>query len=459
MSTAATSHIAQRPYSSFRAKYDVSGNIITAGGGGAGVTTRSMTTFMRQRMPPSELIHSPVVARKAIFSDGNALPTTTTKRTAILGRHCGTANNKAMTDSSNTKTTAATKPWENRTFYSSTRSTGRLEKGTRPKSSLNSSPSAGSSSSTGTSIESIVPKYPPSPRAHTKWATSFLGSSQKRVYGAKENAPHQMQKKTAIGKPQLPPMLPITAAKLLTTTTTFSSKFPGGLPFEEEFYQTTRAQSVASVSSSVYSHYDDLSAAAAGPSSLPFEDEFMRKPSNEPLYVDFSKSIPSKPCTAMTNHQRVSHKNNNNISNGYNNNKIYNNSNNNNNNDHASSFFCKFESVTKGFSNSNNTNNYNRIKGTSTKRSNNCDSFSKVNSTTADHSPVVYVACASWVPKCNQQPGVRAAPKATVNDAVVVKGNTYVFDFVLLLYEFYTKITDKIKIDYLKIVAPRWAPI
>lgn len=437
MSTLTASNIAQRPYSSFRAKYDVSGHIITAGcvRMGKDVTTRSMTTFQRQRLPQ----HLPDETRNVNIS--------TKQRTEFPGSYHSSSkatNNKiAMTENSsnyiNMKPSSSTisKPWENRIFYSSTRSTGRLEKSACQKLSVNSSPSAGSSSSSGTSIESIVPKYPPppSPRARNKWLRDghdrYLGS-QKRVYGAKENAPQMhANKKSAIGKPLPPTATPAASAELLSTT--FSSKFPRGLPFEEEFYKTARAQSAASFSSSgVFSHSEDSS----GPSSLPFEDEFMRKPSNEPLYVDFSKSIPSKAngTNAMmrNHHHRDSHRNH----------KIFffkinTHNNNNQKNNNSNEFLCKFESVTKGLGNINQNNN---VRTKPVIRINNCDSFGKVHSNAdIDHvpSPVVYVACASWVPKCNQQPTDRVAPRiATVKDAMVVNKTTYVFFFFHSKYSY-----------------------
>jgi hypothetical protein len=70
----------------------------------------------------------------------------------------------------------------------------------------------------------------------------------------------------------------------------FSSKFPNGLPFEDEFYRRQpRPKSVS-----------DTSRSPSDSSLVPFEDEFLRKPSNEALYVDFTKQIgggTSKPTT------------------------------------------------------------------------------------------------------------------------------------------------------------------
>ncbi|XP_073816845.1 CDC like kinase darkener of apricot isoform X21 [Musca autumnalis] len=79
----------------------------------------------------------------------------------------------------------------------------------------------------------------------------------------------------------------------------FSTKFPQGLPFEDEFYRRNRSYSQSS--SSNYSFYSSKGGGGAGSSTTPQtprdyddeeDDEFQRKPSNdEPLYVDFTKVI------------------------------------------------------------------------------------------------------------------------------------------------------------------------
>lgn len=95
-----------------------------------------------------------------------------------------------------------------------------------------------------------------------------------------------------------------------------------------------------------------------------YEDEFLRKPSNEPLYVDFSKSLPNS--NANFNQQR----------NG----------------------LCKFESMRNG--------NYVIVRD----------------------QPKIYVAVASWVPKCN-----RVAYKASILEPT--NGNiVYVFFFLFYLF-------------------------
>lgn len=79
----------------------------------------------------------------------------------------------------------------------------------------------------------------------------------------------------------------------------FSTKFPQGLPFEDEFYRRNRSYSQSS--SSNYSFYSSNGGGGGGAGSattpqtprdydVEEEDEFQRKPSTEePLYVDFTK--------------------------------------------------------------------------------------------------------------------------------------------------------------------------
>lgn len=68
--------------------------------------------------------------------------------------------------------------------------------------------------------------------------------------------------------------------------TSYSSKYPNGLPFEDEFYHRRR-KSLSETSSNTVSSSD-----SSDSRNFPFEDdEFSRKPSNEALYVDFTKSF------------------------------------------------------------------------------------------------------------------------------------------------------------------------
>ncbi|XP_067618818.1 myb-like protein A [Eurosta solidaginis] len=102
------------------------------------------------------------------------------------------------------------------------------------------------------------------------------------------------------------------------TKKVFSTKFPQGLPFEDEFYRNQyHRRSYSQSSSSNYSFYSSVGASAM-PRSRDFDDvverhqdavtaherrstideddEFQRKPaSDEPLYVDFSKVMQRQP--------------------------------------------------------------------------------------------------------------------------------------------------------------------
>lgn len=73
----------------------------------------------------------------------------------------------------------------------------------------------------------------------------------------------------------------------------YSTKYPNGLPFEDEFYHRKRQNSVSSTSKSELSDYGSIDN-DSDQSLLPFEDEYSHnRPSTEALYVDFSKPINS----------------------------------------------------------------------------------------------------------------------------------------------------------------------
>lgn len=78
------------------------------------------------------------------------------------------------------------------------------------------------------------------------------------------------------------------------TKQAFSTEFPNGLPFEDEFYHKKREKSMSSKSElSDYGSIENDSDHSH--SLLPFEEEFAcRRPSLEALYVDFSKPIARK---------------------------------------------------------------------------------------------------------------------------------------------------------------------
>lgn len=444
-----TGQIAQRPYSSFRAKYGINSSPVLGS---------RMISYTKQRKP-MQVVSATAVPVTTINTTSNrkAADQTTTDETIKPINKTKTyrnGNSSAPAAQSYTKSTSSSNAktipsWENRTFYSSTRSTkssnlmetNKLVRSSKNSCSLHSANSANSSSSTGTSVESIVPKYGPSgngtfyssngmPNGHQPSAKNIntFNGSQKRAYNtnklSKENVPHLYANKKTYSSTAAPLTASGKHADAMTAITprkynakenmhAFSSKFPHGMPFEDEFYKV-RSYSVTSDASkySSYSNYDN--------NALPFEDEFLRKPSNEPLYVDFSKSIPVTVVNKTNNHSHNANKLNGSTASNrqhfhhyHNNHHSHNSSHNIINNDYEN-FFCKFESVTKG-SNSNNNYYKNSV----------CDAKNKVNTTGGVDQPVVYVAVASWVPKCNQQ------QYHTNLLEPMTKGQVYVYHFFL----------------------------
>lgn len=185
-----------------------------------------------------------------------------------------------------------------------------------------------------------------------------------------------------------------------SSTKSFSSKFPNGLPFEDEFYHFRNNQNIntnnmtsngnhlngatglrtnnhhhtqknnnknnrSSIASDTSfsnnsSHSDEsvTSSNTVRSSYSSYEDEFARKPSSEPLYVDFT--LKSKTTSKLSENgvTKTTYKL--------------------NNNDNC---FCEFESIKNG-----------GLYG------------DKYNNKLDKQDPVVYVAVASWVPKCNRLP-------------------------------------------------------
>lgn len=188
-----------------------------------------------------------------------------------------------------------------------------------------------------------------------------------------------------------------------SSTKSFSSKFPNGLPFEDEFYhfrnnsnnnnnnnnntsnhlrcnnhhhnpnnKNNRSSIASDTSFSNNSSHSDESVGSSNTvrtSYSSYEDEFARKPSNEPLYVDFTlKSLDKVKAAAVKSGgdkggcipTKTTYKLNNN------------------------DCFCEFESIESG---------YGKFK-INQQQNGNMDK----------EDPVVYVAVASWVPKCNRLP-------------------------------------------------------
>lgn len=182
----------------------------------------------------------------------------------------------------------------------------------------NSSIKVKSSCSSGSnSVESIVPKY----QVTTTTNSSIL--SQKRSYLNQTSTVNKLSNKTMSlrndkSKKEMIESLSVhqriimnggtkkktvttaTAKKLLKSTfpssaasptTSFSAKFPNGLPFENEFYhyRKNRRSSIASDSTNSNNSSDEFTHNHNQRlSNSPFQDEFRRNPSNDALYVDFT---------------------------------------------------------------------------------------------------------------------------------------------------------------------------
>lgn len=209
----------------------------------------------------------------------------------------------AATQAQKTAVSANPKPvtsplGSNKSYYSSTRSFSSkiVERSKLPPAQQPKAPASKSSgqqsvaSSSGTSsVESIVPKY-----------NGFMNGSKKRIYSSvritKKELPY-----TAIST--MPTSVFISSAKFTANkkqvkdaesrpdetnkAAVFSTKFPNGMPFEDEFYHKRRNSISAKSEVSDYGSFENDE---SDRSLLPFEDEFTRqRPSNEPLYVDFSK--------------------------------------------------------------------------------------------------------------------------------------------------------------------------
>lgn len=224
------------------------------------------------------------------------------------------------TKPSSTTTVNAFTLGSNKSYYSSTRSFSSkiVEKSKMALAVPHVDKSCGQlSTSSGTSsIESIVPKY-----------NGFVSGSKKRIYSSvrvtKKEMPSchsdgivtvnaakyasttvkftankkQMKENDSDRCRTIETLTSNLCSSSTTSTSSYSTKFPNGLPFEDEFYtkrrNSTSTKSEVSDYGSYENEYDDDNDADRQ-SLLPFEDEFARqRPSSndEALYVDFSKPI------------------------------------------------------------------------------------------------------------------------------------------------------------------------
>lgn len=217
-----------------------------------------------------------------------------------------------------------------------------------------------------------------------------------------------------------------------SSSKSFSAKFPNGLPFEDEFYHyrandtavtnqlrannhhhhlnghNNRSSIASDTSFSNNSSHSDESAHTENTvrSSYSYEDEFTRKPSNEPLYVDFTlKSMDKLKAATIANNKKKSNIQPTAIATKttY---KL-------NTNDTC---FCEFESIKSHGNNGGNngvaygkynkliSNNNNVICKQQQQQLKPESKIHKINGTSMKQDSVVYVAAASWVPKCNRLP-------------------------------------------------------
>ena len=162
-----------------------------------------------------------------------------------------------------------------------------------------------SSSSGSNSVESIVPKYQTANSSVLSQKRSYLNQTstvnklsnktmnmrndKSKVTTESLSAQKIIEKKktvsTAAAKKLLKPSFPSSSP-----AKSFSSKFPNGLPFENEFYhyrKNNHRSSIASDSANSNNSSDEFTNNQRL-SSSPYHDEFRRNPSNDALYVDFT---------------------------------------------------------------------------------------------------------------------------------------------------------------------------
>lgn len=157
-----------------------------------------------------------------------------------------------------------------------------------------------SCSSGSNSVESIVPKYQMTNNASAlSQKRSYLNqtSTVTKLSNKTMNMRNDKMKKDEVSdKKKSQTLSAVTGKKLLkptfpppSPTKSFSSKFPNGLPFENEFYhyRKNHRSSVASDSNNSNNSSDEFTNNQRQ-SNSPYQDEFRRNPSNDALYVDFT---------------------------------------------------------------------------------------------------------------------------------------------------------------------------
>lgn len=204
-----------------------------------------------------------------------------------------------------------------------------------------------SPNSSGTSLESIVPKYQKNTNPTMNGANkrSIITKPQKRSYNTSSSFNKINSTSTSANRKVVTLTVEGRIAKKCKEKDSkdtlmrspFSDKFPMGLPFEDEFYRPSKRSSSIYTTATSSSYADRPSSCS---SSVLYEDEFNRKPSLEPLYVDYTKRIPSDDIP-----------------------------------DYHNESYYKFERISK---------------------------YYKGDAVITREEPAVYLAVASWVPKCNQ---------------------------------------------------------
>ncbi|XP_055611120.1 uncharacterized protein DDB_G0280205-like [Uranotaenia lowii] len=271
-------------------------------------------------------------------------------------------------------------------------------------------------------------------------STSSTGSSRsnngcvshkivtKKLY-REANAPkgYVAQMATALSNGTMMPTQNGTTKQTSTSSTSssnssYSSKFPNGLPFENEFYRRPRRSlsEVRPTDASGPRHLLGLGQSQRRSNSSDtvslsaYGDEFSRKPSNEDLFVDFTKSLPETPKSANSP-LRLPHLTN---GNGNNHNSTrnghpqtttsiveYKNIN------HAN-YFYKFESVSRHhhLRRQRRPSPPPNFRGDAADARNNNgggandDDEDERGEEAEGEKSTVYVAVATWVPKCNRLP-------------------------------------------------------
>lgn len=343
MSKSSMTTLCSRPYNSFRSTHGISCSLKQ--NHNASLVTHAIKTKLHSSA-------NALITSSSNTADNNNNSSSNTNTTSFNRK----ATTKSMTEASDNKKCfpkKTTTVWDARSsFNMKNHNSNSMTNNNYNKQIIDNKRSScaihsNSPNSSGTSLESIVPKYQKNTYANTNGANkrSIITKPQKRSYNTSSsfnkinnqslNANRKIVTLTVEGR---------IAKKckekdFKEMRSPFSDKFPMGLPFEDEFYRPSkRSSSIYTTTTTSSSGYIDRRSSCS--SSVLYEDEFNRKPSCEPLYVDFSKTITSNAIP-----------------------------------DYHNESYYKFERVSK---------------------------YCKGDAVITREQPAVYLAIASWVPKCNQ---------------------------------------------------------